>query len=110
MTPEHIAFLYKHKVMYHNFKHSGVIAHLCNADAKTFLEIAKTFDPNYNTSLWCGDCVMNLVDYVYTQADKIKPNPEAGTMAMTFPKQIPDRITDKSVVMKVKNKPHEEIR
>lgn len=70
MTKEQIEFLYSHKVMYNNFKSSGVIAHLPRADAEKFLEIAKIFQPEYNTSLWCGDCVMEMVSFVYTQAGK----------------------------------------
>ena len=70
MKKEHVEFLYKHKVMYNNFKSSGVIAHLPVEDAKVFLEIAKTFQPEYNASLWCGDCVMDMVSFVYTQAGK----------------------------------------
>ena len=68
MKQEHIDFLYRHKVMYHNFTHSGVIPHLPAEDAKTFLEIAKTFRADYNTILWCGDCVMEMIDFVYKQA------------------------------------------
>lgn len=75
MTKEQIEFLYNHKVMYNNFKSSGVIAHLPIEDAKVFLEIAKTFQPEYNASLWCGDCVMEMVSFVYTQAGK-QPNEE----------------------------------
>lgn len=70
MTQEHTKFLYKHKVMYSNFTTSGVIPHLSTHDAKTFLEIAKSFNPKYNASLWCGDCVMEMVDFVYKQAAK----------------------------------------
>jgi hypothetical protein len=70
MTQEQIEFLYQHKVMYNNFKTSGVIAHLPREDAEKFLEIAKTFQPEYNTSLWCGDCVMDMVSFVYVQAGK----------------------------------------
>jgi len=69
---EHINFLYKHKIMHHNFVNSGVIPHLPANDAKVFLEIAKTFEPKYNANLFCGDCVMELVDFVYKQAGKQK--------------------------------------
>jgi len=75
MTKEQIEFLYSYKVMYHNFTTSGVIPHLPRLDSEKFLEIAKTFQPDYNTSLWCGDCVMEMVDFVYRQAGKIKEEP-----------------------------------
>lgn len=69
MTQEQINFLYQHKGMYHNFQTGGIIPHLSNVDAEQFLQIAKTFNPDFNTSLWCGDCVMTMIDYVYRQAE-----------------------------------------
>ena len=92
MKKEHVEFLYKHKVMYNNFKSSGVIAHLPVEDAKVFLEIAKTFQPEYNASLWCGDCVMDMVSFVYTQASKLpkeepKPNEEDGYQVISEEEQ-----------------------
>jgi hypothetical protein len=77
MTQEQIEFLYSHKQMHHNFTTSGVIPHLPREDSEKFLEIAKTFQPEYSTSLWCGDCVMEMIDFVYKQAslkkEEVKP-------------------------------------
>jgi len=94
MKKEHVEFLYKHKVMYNNFKSSGVIAHLPVEDAKVFLEIAKTFQPEYNASLWCGDCVMDMVSFVYTQASKLpkeEPKIEPIEVQEVKPKKIEKR-------------------
>jgi len=74
MTQSQIDHLEKFQGMYNNFKQVGVITYLSNNDAAIFLEIAKTFDPQYNESLWCTECVMNLIDYVYTQYSKTKQN------------------------------------
>ena len=70
MTTEQTEFLDSHKQMHHNFTTSGVIPHLPREDSEKFLGIAKTFQPEYNTSLWCGDCVMEMIDFVYRQALK----------------------------------------
>lgn len=32
--------------------------------------IRKEFDPGYQTTLWCGECVMTMLKYAYVQYDK----------------------------------------
>ena len=91
MTQEHITFLYKHKVMYDNFVRSQTIPHLSGNDAKTFLEIAKTFQPNYSSNLFCSDCVMELVQFVYTQAGK-KQSKEAANVEIEIKPLKEDRV------------------
>jgi hypothetical protein len=101
LSDEHKKFLEGKKVMYSNFQRAGVIPHLCTADAKTFLEIAKLFDRGYIENLWCADCVMNLVDYVFKQVnvlnllvphfEPVKENTEdKGEIATEFPKDSPN--------------------
>ena len=77
--------------MHHNFVNSGVIPHLPANDAKVFLEIAKTFEPKYNANLFCGDCVMELVDFVYKQAGK-KQSKEAANVEIEIKPLKEDRV------------------
>jgi len=87
MKKEHIYFLAKHRVMYKNYLAAKVIAHLSNPDSEKFLEIAKHYDPKYNVNLWCGDCVVEMICFVYRSYDAEQQQEEVQETAP--PQEVP---------------------
>lgn len=99
LTDEQIKFLEDHKHYWTEYKQSQVIKHYDNAMRKKLQEIAKEFNPKAVFCTWCNDDAANMLKYVYTQYEKMKPlnlnmenkedpeflNKEEGVRKMTFP-------------------------
>lgn len=86
-----VEFLDLHRQQYNDWVAVDVVPHFSDWVKQRFLEIAKTFNPNYTEDLNCETCVMNLVDFVYIQSEIAGKNTEeSGVVAMTFPKNHED--------------------
>lgn len=71
MNPVNIAILEKHRHHWERFKLSQAISGMgMDVKGEVLDVIKKEWSPGYSTTLWCGDCVADMLKYAYTQYDK----------------------------------------
>jgi hypothetical protein len=77
----------KHRQKYSEWLEVGNVIHLSDPDKEAFLELARTFNPNYTYQRDCLTCEMEMLDYCYMQSNLLE---NIKKMRMTFPKAEKD--------------------
>lgn len=73
MNQESIDFLDKHRFFFDKLEREGTINNIGFAEKEGFLNvIRKEFSPGYMVNLYCGNCIVDMIRFVYTQYDKAK--------------------------------------
>ncbi|MGN6416104.1 MAG: hypothetical protein ACTHMC_01340 [Pseudobacter sp.] len=71
MNPANRQFLDDNRGHYITLVQAQYIQHLDGATRDRLLQVVQEeFDPGYNTSLWCGTCVADLLRYAYRRYDE----------------------------------------
>ena len=71
MSPESIKFLNDHRFFSDQLKKEGTIYNIGSAEKEGFLNvIRKDIDPGYMANLYCGQCVAEMIKFIYIQYDK----------------------------------------
>lgn len=71
MQQSSIDFLNNNRHHYESYTKARFVKNFGNdIRAEMLAVVRKEFDPGYNTALWCGDCVMNMLVFCYQQYDK----------------------------------------
>ena len=74
MTDDSIKFLEENRHHYDLLIRAGYVKHVDNAFKEKLLQVIRTeFQPAYNANLWCGPCVMDMINFAWTQYDKEYP-------------------------------------
>ena len=88
MKPESIAFLNANRRHYEGFIRAGIVNHFDAATRQGMLDVIRAeFDPGYLTSMWCNQCVIDMLKFAYIQYDKWLALNGERIESMTFPKQ-----------------------
>jgi hypothetical protein len=80
-----MSILDKHRQKYQEYLEVGNAIHLSDPDKDAFLELARTFNPNYTYQKECLTCEMEMVDFCYIQSEL-----KTQKVAMSFPKAEKD--------------------
>jgi hypothetical protein len=90
MKPENKAFLDQHRIVYDHMLLSEELKHFDNHIKFRLIDIIKEewAGPGYQINPSCGECVMGMVKFAYTQYDKYLKEQER-IVAMTFPVNEP---------------------
>lgn len=95
MTPEDKQFLDDHRHHHDTLMRAGFVQNL-DYRVKEQMQtiISRYFQPGYTATLWCGDCVAEMIKICYRHYDKWlveqdRKTLEERTVHMTFPKQDP---------------------
>jgi len=71
MSPADKTFIIANRHHYNTWKQARFIQQLDGATRNQMLAIIRrNFAPNYTTDLWCHTCVVNMLEFLYTQYDK----------------------------------------
>jgi hypothetical protein len=71
MTSESICFLDANRHHYDLLIKAGYVKQLDGATIQGLLAVVrKEWSPGYLINSWCGECVMNMIKFAYTQYDK----------------------------------------
>lgn len=71
MTQESIDFLEANKHHWEIFQRAGTLRMLDHQTKQGFLDVIhREWDGGYVTSLWCGECVVNMLKFCYIQYNK----------------------------------------
>jgi hypothetical protein len=71
---ENAEFLDRNRFHYDCLVKAQYVKHLDGATIDGLVRIVREeFDSGYLINTWCGDCVMNMLKFVYEQYDKINP-------------------------------------
>lgn len=71
MTPEDIQFLNDNRIHHETLMKAFYLRSL-SAEVRTRMQqiIAEYFQPGYNTDLWCGPCISDMVKKLYRHYDE----------------------------------------
>lgn len=73
MAPESITTLDKHRHHYETYMRANFVSNYDIHVREDLLKIIrKEFDPGYQVTMWCGDCVLKMLTFCYIQYDKWK--------------------------------------
>lgn len=70
LTASQQHFLNHNRPHYDTLVKADFITNIDYSIKNGLVEVAQVFQPGYNTNLWCGPCVVQLVKFVYTRYDQ----------------------------------------
>ena len=106
MKPENKSFLDEHRGVYEMLIRAGEVKHLDGHTRERMRQVIhEEFAPNYLVNLWCGECIAEMIKYLYVQFDKYLKEQER-IVAMTFPVHDPPSESPKDQPNELPNKPN----
>lgn len=70
MTPENIAKLEKYRPKLTVWLNDQT-CHLSAGEKQEIMDVIRAeFNPGYHTDLWCGSCVVKMLEYAFREMDK----------------------------------------
>lgn len=70
LSTSHQHFLNHNRPHYDTLMQADFLTNIDYSVKNGLLDIARVFSPGYDSNLWCGSCVVELVKFVYSQYDQ----------------------------------------
>ena len=103
MKPESIQILEKHAEHWRTLSKAGYVKHL---DHTTKKELEKVYqdeiDPTFHGTLWCGECVVEMIRKVYTRYEKWQEEDAKSRLTIISERKIDTILVERPPLPKIK--------